>query len=132
VDIIGFLFFLSLTALLGVILFAIAYACPRFRSYFLLSFVALPSAFFLWLFIRDILLNHACGPMFGYGSGGEQSLQYCTATWPKLALFPLWILSTAIVWVVTYLVQRWLNSICSFFSGRNCAEKSSQMAKLEM
>ena len=131
-DVIGFLFFLSLTALLGVILFAVAYACPRFRSYFLLSFVALPSAFFLWVFIRDILLNHACGPMLGYGPGGEQSLQYCAATWPKLAMLPTWGLFTALVWVAAYFVQRWLNRRCSFFSGNNCAEKTSRMAKLKM
>lgn len=131
-DVIGFLFFLCLTALLGMILFAIAYACPRFRSYFLLSFLALPSAFFLWVFIREILLNHACGLMFGYGPGGEQSLQYCTANWPKVGMFPLWIFCTAIVWVATYLVQRWLNGRCSFFSGKICAEERSRMAKLKM
>jgi hypothetical protein len=132
VDVIGFLFFLGLTALFGMILFAIAYACPRFRGYFLLTFVVLPSAFFLWAFIKTLFFNHACGPMFAYGPGGEQSLEYCAATWPKLAMLPLWILSTAIVWGATYLVQRWLNGRCAFFSGKNCAEKRSRMAKLKM
>jgi hypothetical protein len=131
VDVIGFLFFLGLTTLLGMFLLAIAYACPRFRGYFLLSFVALPSAFFLWVFIRTTLLNHACGPMFAYGPGGEQSLQYCAATWPKLALLPLWIFSTAIVWGITYLVQRWINRRCPFFSGKNCAVKRTRTAKLK-
>jgi hypothetical protein len=129
VDVIGFLFFLGLTTLLGLFLFAIACACPRFRGYFLLSFAALPSAFFLWVFIRAFLLNHACGPLLAYGPDGEQSIHSCAATWPRLAEFPLWLFSTALVWWIVYLVQRWLNKRCSFFSGKNCTEKQSRTVK---
>jgi hypothetical protein len=126
-EVFGFLFFLCITILFGMLVYAVACIFPRFRRYSLLSFVVLPSAFFLWVSIKTILFNHACGPLLAMGPKGGQSLEYCAATWPQLAMFPLWVLSTAVVWYVTYRVQRWLNRKYSSVGRENRSEETAKV-----
>jgi hypothetical protein len=122
----GFLFFLAGTLLFGILLFVVALVFRRFRRYFLLSFLALPSAVFLLGFITTTLLDNACGPDLAYGPDGEQSFQYCAATWPDRAVYPLWLLSTAIVWLLTYLLERSLNGKYPFWGGQPLPEEPSK------
>jgi hypothetical protein len=128
----GFLFFLAGTLLLGILLFVVALILRPFRRYFLLSFLTLPSALFLLGFINTILLDNACGPGLAFGPGGEQSFQYCAAAWPDHAVYPLWLLSTAIVWGLIYLFQRWLNRRHPFFGGINLPGEPSKMTTLKL
>jgi hypothetical protein len=93
--------------------------------------VPLPSALFLLGFINTILLDNACGPSLAFGPDSEQSFQYCASTWPDHAVYSLWILSTATVWWLTYLVQRWLNKKVPFFGARSLPEEPSDMTTLK-
>jgi hypothetical protein len=131
-EVFGILFFLCLTVLFGMLVYAIACFFPRFRRCSLLSFVAPPSAFFLWVFIKTILFNHACGPMLAFGPRGGQSFEYCIAMWPRFAFFPLWLLSTAVVWCVTFLVQCWLNRKCSLVTSENRSEETTKVTNPDM
>jgi hypothetical protein len=128
----GFLIFLAGTLLLGVVLFVVALIIRPFRRYFLLSFLAIPSALFLLGFITTILLDDACGPNLAFGPDGEQSFQYCASTWPDRAVYPLWLFSTVVLWTLIYLLQRWLNRKHPFFGGKDLSEEPSKMTVLKL
>jgi len=128
----GFLIFLAGTLLLGILVFVVALIFRPFRRYFLLSFLALPSALFLLGFINTVLLDNACGPGLAYGPDGEQSFQYCASTWPGHAVYSLWLASTAIVWGLVYLFQCWLNRNHPFFGGKDLSEEPSKMTTLNL
>jgi hypothetical protein len=106
------------TVLLGILLLVAALFFRPFRRYLMLSFAALPSALFLWVIIY--------GGFLAYLFGNSES------RWPNYVEFPLWILSTGIVWWLTYLVQHWLNTKHPFFGGKNLPEEPSDMTILKL
>lgn len=129
-EIISFTIGLLGAVAVGFVLAVIASLIRPMRRYLLLIFLALPSAYNFWVWVNWDLLDYACGDGAAYGPDHYQSFKYCSSAWPEHAVFPLWILSTAICWGITLLAQRWLNRRSIFFGGKSLSEETSQVTTL--
>ena len=128
----GFLVFLAGTFSYGILTLSIAFLVRPVRRFVLLAFIAPPSAIGLLGLVTTLLLDNACGPNLAMGPDGEQSFQYCASTWPNKAVYVLWIVSTALVWLAAYLLQRWLNKKHPFFGTKDLPGQPSDITTLNL
>jgi hypothetical protein len=121
-----------LLELVGLLLFPIAFLLRPLRRYVFIAYAAPLSALIVLALVRTLLLDYACVPAVVGGPFGEQSFSDCSTTWPKIAVYPIWIGCTLIAWWQIYLAQRRLNRIHSFFGRENLPEEPSDITTLKL